>query len=82
MAWDFAETNVFANAAGDIAISLEGISRTLAQFGPGSKGTPLRNDSQTQSISLHKVISTDPPTTTILVMLTCRISSMSGYAVP
>jgi len=61
MAWDFAETNVFADAAGDIAVSVDGISRTLAQFGPGSNGHVLASDSQTQSISLHKVISTDPP---------------------
>jgi len=61
MAWDFAETNVFADAAGDITVSLDGISRTLAQFGPGSTGHVLASDSQNQSISLHKVISTDPP---------------------
>jgi len=61
MAWDFAETNVFANAAGDIGVSLDGISRTLAQFGAGIDGHVLACDSQTQSISLHKVVSTDPP---------------------
>jgi putative DNA methylase len=61
MAWDFAETNVFAGAAGDIGVSLDGISRTLAQFGLGSDGHVFASDAQSQSISLHKVISTDPP---------------------
>ena len=61
MAWDFAETNVFANAAGDVGVSLDGISRTLAQFGSGTYGHARSCDSQTQSISLHKVVSTDPP---------------------
>ncbi|MCA9239815.1 MAG: DUF1156 domain-containing protein, partial [Planctomycetales bacterium] len=61
MTWDYAEINVFADAAGDIAVSLTGISRALAQFGQGSGGYALACDSQTQSISLHKVVSTDPP---------------------
>ncbi|MBI5524651.1 MAG: DUF1156 domain-containing protein [Desulfarculus sp.] len=61
MAWDFAETNVFAGAAGDIAVSLEGISRTLAHFGPGNEGHVVACDCQSQSISVHKVVSTDPP---------------------
>jgi putative DNA methylase len=61
MAWDFAETNVFADAAGDVGVSLDGITRTLAQFGAGIDGHALACDSQTQSISLHKVVSTDPP---------------------
>jgi len=61
MTWDFAETNVFANAAGDIAVSLDGICRTLATCGLGSDGHGYACDSQTQAISLHKVVSTDPP---------------------
>ena len=61
MAWDFAETNVFANAAGDIAVTLQGISQTLERFGMNRGGHVLACDSQTQSISEHKVVSTDPP---------------------
>ncbi len=61
MTWDFAETNVFASAAGDIEVSLDGISRALAYFCPGSDGHALACDSQTQSISLNKIVSTDPP---------------------
>jgi putative DNA methylase len=61
MAWDYAETNVFGESAGDISVSLDGISRTLGQMGLSTHGHVFRIDSQTQSISLHKVISTDPP---------------------
>lgn len=63
MAWDFAETNVFASAAGDVGVTLEGICRTLAQFGLGAgiNGHVKACDSQTQSVSLDKVVSTDPP---------------------
>jgi putative DNA methylase len=31
MVWDFAEINTFANAAGDISVSLKGITRSLAE---------------------------------------------------
>jgi putative DNA methylase len=61
MTWDFAEINCFAEAAGDIATSLEGISRTLGQFGISGPGFACASDAQTQSLSLDKVISTDPP---------------------
>ncbi len=61
MAWDFAEVNAFANAAGDIGVSVDGICRTLAEFRPDIDGHAVTYDSQTQSISLGKVVSTDPP---------------------
>jgi putative DNA methylase len=61
MAWDFAEVNVFAEAAGDIGVSVDGIARTLSQLGQGREGHALACDSQTQTISAQKVISTDPP---------------------
>ena len=61
MAWDFAEINVFADAAGDIGVSLDGISRTLAQLGVSGGGYVFADDAQTQSISVNKIVSTDPP---------------------
>ncbi|HMY72721.1 MAG TPA: DUF1156 domain-containing protein [Blastocatellia bacterium] len=61
MVWDFAEINVFAQAAGDIAVSLEGITRVLVQFGSGCSGSVSQSDAQSQSLSSRKVISTDPP---------------------
>ena len=61
MIWDFAEVNVFAKAAGDPAVSLEGIARIVSQFGYSSEGIAIQSDAQSQSISNGKVISTDPP---------------------
>ena len=61
MAWDFAEINVFAEAAGDLSVSLDGISRALAFLATGSNGAVSAEDARNQSISLGKVVSTDPP---------------------
>lgn len=61
MSWDYAEINVFAEAAGDVSVSLEGIQRSLTQFAVGSGGISVACDAQTQSISLNKIVSTDPP---------------------
>jgi len=61
MVWDYCEVNIFAGAAGDVSVSLEGISRVVAQLGVGSKGIALHADAQRQLTSLNKVISTDPP---------------------
>jgi len=61
MVWDYAETNLFADAAGDIAISIRGIVRTLMGFDSSIAGTVNQHDAQTQGFSINKVISTDPP---------------------
>lgn len=61
MSWDFAEANMFAEAAGDFRISVEGICRTLAQLGLGTVGHAESCDAQSQLISIGKVVSTDPP---------------------
>jgi putative DNA methylase len=61
MVWDYAEINVFAGAAGDLSVSLEGITRTLAQFGRGVRGWVQQADAQSQSLSTDRVVSTDPP---------------------
>ncbi|WP_313202608.1 DUF1156 domain-containing protein [Pseudomonas sp.] len=61
MVWDFAEINTFAGAAGDIAISIEGITKAVPSTPKCLPGTAVQNDAQTQVISRDKVISTDPP---------------------
>jgi putative DNA methylase len=60
MVWDFAEINVFAGAAGDIAVSITGIVRTITRVGVQA-GHVFQADAQIQSLSEQKVISTDPP---------------------
>jgi putative DNA methylase len=61
MVWDFAEVNVFADAAGDIGVSLNGICRSIK--GPAGQipGCVVQADAQRQAISRGKWISTDPP---------------------
>lgn len=61
MAWDFAETNVFGDAAGDLAVTLEGMTKTLAALGKGELGIVDQCVAQSQTISKNKLISTDPP---------------------
>ncbi|MCE8012936.1 DUF1156 domain-containing protein [Billgrantia desiderata] len=61
MVWDFAETNVFAGAAGDVEISSRGIARTLSNMPSNSPAVATQRDAQTQLISHGKLISTDPP---------------------
>jgi putative DNA methylase len=60
MMWGWAEVNPFAMAAGDFSISLEGIVRSI-DYGGVTGGTAVQLDAQNQSLSLNKVISTDPP---------------------
>jgi putative DNA methylase len=60
MIWDYAEINTFAGAAGDIAISIEGICRSVSAAS-SRPGIAEQADAQTQAISHCKIISTDPP---------------------
>lgn len=60
MIWDYAEINTFAGAAGDIAISIEGICRSVGAAS-SRPGIAEQADAQTQAISHRKIISTDPP---------------------
>lgn len=61
MIWDFAEANLFANAAGDIAVSVNGIYKSIRRFAPKIHGKAIQADAQTQSLSIDKLISSDPP---------------------
>jgi putative DNA methylase len=60
MIWDFAEVNTLAGAAGDIAVSIEGICRSVGAAS-SRPGHSQQAEAQSQSISCNKVISTDPP---------------------
>jgi putative DNA methylase len=61
MVWDFAEVNTFAHAAGDFAISLEGIVRSVSAAVGKAFARVLQADAQNQSASANKFVSTDPP---------------------
>lgn len=61
MVWDYAESNIFSGAAGDIVTSLGSMCRVLDQLGSGPVGRAECADAQTQSMSRDTVVSTDPP---------------------
>ena len=61
MVWDFGEVNPFADAAGDINVSVEGMIKVLSGFNPPQGGSAVQDDAATQNISQGKIISTDPP---------------------
>lgn len=61
MIWDYAEVNPFAGAAGDLSVSLAGVTRTIANLGTAIPGTATQNDAQTQQLSSDRCVSTDPP---------------------
>ncbi len=61
MIWDFAENNVFNQAAGDFLTSLNNLTKVLDWlYGKGSGAAQLA-DATNQTISINKIISTDPP---------------------
>ena len=61
MAWDFGEVNPFANAAGDLAVSVQGICRVINELPASPQGYVFQQDAQSQQITNQKVVSTDPP---------------------
>lgn len=61
MVWDYAETNPFAEAAGDISISIQGIARSMDGLPARGVGHVSQVNAQAQTISRNKVVSTDPP---------------------
>jgi putative DNA methylase len=61
MLWDYAENNVFAEAAGDYGVSLGNLIKALERLPRSGIGHVFQADAQTQTISCMKAISTDPP---------------------
>jgi len=63
MVWDFSESNVLCESTGSFAASIENIAKSFGKSSSGfiKTGHALQADAQTQTVSLLKVISTDPP---------------------
>ncbi len=60
MTWDFPDVNPFAGAAGDYGVSVDGVIKGLS----GStepQGFTTQDDATIQSVSIGKLVSTDPP---------------------
>ena len=61
MLWDFGENNVFGDAAGDYMVSLENMLRALEKVPCVEVGQSNQADASTQTVSINKIVSTDPP---------------------
>ena len=62
MVWDYAETNPFAGAGGDIFGAVTSVCEVIEkQFGNRTTAQALHADAVAQGISVDKIISTDPP---------------------
>ena len=60
MTWDFPDVNPFANAAGDYAVSVEGVIKGISST-TEPPGIAKQADASAQSTSQDKIVSTDPP---------------------
>ena len=61
MVWDFVETNPLAGAGGDIYGTIHSLCEVLDKFDSSIAGRAIQLDAQSQTVSIQKVISTDPP---------------------
>lgn len=65
MTWDFAEANPLSSSSGSWLVVSRGLDRglesTVVDVGSNSSGGTHNLDATTQALSLHKVVSTDPP---------------------
>ena len=62
MVWDFAEANALGDSTGSYSSAIDQGFRVIRDGLPAiSNGYATQSDAQTQTISLNKVVSTDPP---------------------
>lgn len=61
MTWDYAEANSFSDAGGSFSTAIDKGAKAIDYFPISASGHSIQADAATQSISLNKVISTDPP---------------------
>ncbi|MDM7462931.1 MAG: DUF1156 domain-containing protein [Tepidimonas taiwanensis] len=61
MVWDYAEVNSFCESSGNWMAMVEWTWKSLATTPATLFGISVQADAQTQTLSRHKVISTDPP---------------------
>ena len=61
MTWDFCESNPFSESSGNWLGQLVFPAKCLESVPAKSPGSVLQQDAQQQSLSVNKVVSTDPP---------------------
>lgn len=61
MVWDYAESNPFCDSSGSFNNLFERQVKGFEALGFGAFGSAVQEDAATQSVSLNKIVSTDPP---------------------
>ncbi|MFN9622788.1 MAG: DUF1156 domain-containing protein, partial [Cyanobacteriota bacterium] len=61
MTWDYSEANVIGGMAGDPLVTLMNMMRVLDNLPAFGEGVSVQQASQSQEISVGRVVSTDPP---------------------
>ena len=61
MVWDYAEANIFADAAGDFQRCVGSLTEVLDKGGLVGGGSSQQSDAQALIVNLPRVFSTDPP---------------------
>ncbi|BBB01160.1 hypothetical protein RVR_8432 [Actinacidiphila reveromycinica] len=61
MVWDFAESNPFAGAAGDMETAVVSIGRAIDALPAAGTGQAQQADARTVDLSRNPVVNTDPP---------------------
>ena len=61
MVWDYAEANIFGDAAGDFGRCVGSLTEVLDKGGLTGRGGAQQSDAQTLDIGMQRVFSTDPP---------------------
>ena len=61
MSWDYAECNPLCTSTGNWIAMVDWVWKAVQKFSHSSIGNAFQLDAQTQTVSVNKVISTDPP---------------------
>ncbi|MFZ2209073.1 MAG: hypothetical protein WAV22_10440 [Porticoccaceae bacterium] len=61
MMWDFAEANTFADTGGSFAIAIDKGAMAIEAFPSGTISAAAQVDAASQTVSVDKLVSTDPP---------------------
>ncbi len=61
MTWDYPEAAILANTVGGFGPASEYIADCIEKLSPSASGFSTQADAQTQVVSRHKMVSTDPP---------------------
>ena len=61
MVWDFSEANPLSDSSGNFLLGVEQAAKMNETIGRGISGKAMQVDAAKQSLSLKKIVSTDPP---------------------